>query len=163
MCRWTSRTRSLRWNLAFAAGTEAVGFALARWTDHHLRALQAGADPAVADLFLWHLAEEVEHKEVAFDVWAAVDGSRWRLLRATTLSLVLLAVFGCIGTLVLLAGDRRLRRPLTWLRLVRWALSCVFGVLPTVLVSMLPSHHPSDLADPDGYRAWRVEQSLASS
>jgi predicted metal-dependent hydrolase len=163
VCRWMSATRSLRWNLAFAAGAEGVGFALARWTDRHLRALRLGAEPAVAELFLWHLAEEVAHKEVAFDVWAAVDGSRWRYLRATALATVLLAALGGAGTLVLLAGERRLRRPATWLRLARWSLSCVFGVLPTVLVSVLPGHHPSQLADPDGYAAWQLERALADA
>ena len=31
-----------------------------------------------ATMFLWHLAEEVEHKTVAFDVYQAVDGSKLR-------------------------------------------------------------------------------------
>ena len=29
----------------------------------------AGADPATADLWRWHAAEEIEHKGVAFDTW----------------------------------------------------------------------------------------------
>jgi predicted metal-dependent hydrolase len=29
----------------------------------------AGADPATADLWRWHAAEEIEHKGVAYDTW----------------------------------------------------------------------------------------------
>ena len=50
-----------------------IAFTLARWVDENLGSFFAGADPVPATLFLWHLAEEVEHKTVAFDVWEAVE------------------------------------------------------------------------------------------
>jgi predicted metal-dependent hydrolase len=65
---WLSRTRSQKFNLAFAAGSETIAFTIARWSDEHLDPFFAGADPVPATLFLWHLAEEVEHKSAAFDV-----------------------------------------------------------------------------------------------
>ena len=68
---WLSRTRSQRFNLAFAAGSETIAFTLARWTEKHLDELFAGAEPVPTTLFLWHLAEEVEHKSAAFDVYEA--------------------------------------------------------------------------------------------
>jgi uncharacterized protein len=162
-CGWLSRTRSLRFNLAFAAASETMAFALARWADPHLPNMQRGATPEVAELFLWHLAEEVAHKEVAFDVWEAIDGSRWRYARAMCLAVFLLASFTAIGTLLMLGKDRALWKPTTWLRLARWTISCVFGALPTLFVSALPSHHPSQLTDPDGYRQWVVERSIEAA
>ena len=151
---WLGRTRSLRFNLAFAAASETIAYSLARWTSDHLAEFMRGADRAATDLFLWHLAEEVEHKAVAYDVWAAVDGSHLRLGWAGACSLVLLGWFSVTSTLGMLRAERRLRHPGTWWRLTRLLLSFAFEVVPTMLVSSLPGHHPSQLADPDWYAAW---------
>jgi uncharacterized protein len=66
-----SLEHSLRFNLAYAEGFEAFTTQLARITaDLDMSQWQ----PDVADLFRWHLAEEVEHKNVAFDVYDHVCG-----------------------------------------------------------------------------------------
>jgi predicted metal-dependent hydrolase len=148
------RRRSERYNLAFAAGSETIAYSLARWTERHLGDLFDDADPVPATLFLWHLAEEVEHKSAAFDVYESVDGSRWRYAHAAALSLLLLTVFTVAGTVVMLHGTRRLWSPLAWYRLTYWAVSFGFVLLPTLLVSSLPGHHPRDLADPVFLPAW---------
>jgi uncharacterized protein len=155
--RWLGRTRSERFNLAFAASSETIAYSLARWTSDHLAEFMRGGDRLATDLFLWHLAEEVEHKSVAFDVWEAIDGSRWRYARAGLLSLVLLAWFNLTASLSMLRTEKRLRSPMTWARLVRLALSFAFEVLPTLFLSALPGHHPSQLTDPDWYGPWLVD------
>ena len=43
--RWLGRTRSLRFNLAFAAASETIAYCLARWTSDHLSEFLRGADP----------------------------------------------------------------------------------------------------------------------
>ena len=79
--QWMKRTadwvtgRSRKFMLAFASGGEIMSFLLARWVDEHAGDLFAEAEPVVATLFLWHLAEEVEHKSAAFDVYEEIDGS----------------------------------------------------------------------------------------
>ncbi|MEI7591860.1 MAG: metal-dependent hydrolase [Actinomycetes bacterium] len=151
---WLSRTRSQRFNLAFAAGSETIAFAIARWTESHLGEFFDGADPVAATLFLWHLAEEVEHKTAAFDVYEQVDGSRLRYLAAMTTSFALLAWFTILSTLTMLWADHRLARPTTWFRLFKWSLSLSFTVLPDMLASAMPSHHPSDFSDPPLLSAW---------
>lgn len=140
--------RDLRSHLAFAAGTEAVAYGAARWGAAHRRELFATADPEIAALFLWHLAEEVEHKSVAFDVFQAVDGSRRRYVWGMILGFALLALFTVLGTTVQLWQQRRLWRPIAYLRLGRWALTFLFEMLPAMAVSAMRGHHPRDLADP---------------
>jgi len=40
----------------------------------------AGAEPRLATMWLWHAAEETEHRSVAFDVYKAMGGDeRWRV------------------------------------------------------------------------------------
>ena len=158
--RWMRSTfvwlggRSQRFGLAYAAAFETIAFALARWTESHMRQLFDGADPQVTTLFLWHLAEEVEHKTVAFDVFEAVDGSRLRYLRAAVVALVVLTWFTFLSTLVMLKAQGRLLHPLAWWRLLVWGVSLAFEVLPDLAVSAMPSHHPSDFTDPIVLSTW---------
>jgi predicted metal-dependent hydrolase len=151
---WLSRTRSTRFSLAFAAGSEAIAFTLARWTEQHLGDLFADADPVPSTLYLWHLAEEVEHKSAAFDVYEQLDGSRRRYAFAMVLSFVILAWFTTIGALTMLFADGRGFHPVSYLRLLRWGLSFAWIGLPSLLVSALPGHHPSDFADPIWLSSW---------
>ena len=105
---WLGRTRSLRFNLAFAAASETIAFTLARWSARHLGTFFGGADPVAATVFLWHLAEEVEHKSVAFDVWQAVDGKRLRYLFGMIATCSILLFFVPLSIITMMHGDRRL-------------------------------------------------------
>ena len=101
-----------------------------------------------ATLFLWHLAEEVEHKSAAFDVYQEIDGSRLRYAVAMVMGTFLLGLYVWFAALVMLRDDGRLWRPMTHLRLARWAISAAFALFPSMLQSALPGHHPDDFADP---------------
>lgn len=155
--------RSPAFGLAYAAGFEAVAFTAARWADRHHEELFGGADPAAADLFLWHLAEEVEHKDVAHEVFLASGGTRPRYLLGALVSLVLLGWFTLIGTVLLLAEERRLLHPVAWARLIRWSIGFAFEVLPALVVAASPGHHPDRLADPPGLVAWLRSRDLEAS
>ena len=67
-----SQERSLRFNLAYAEGFEALTTASA----HALfeRGLHPDMNPHMHDLLEWHLVEELEHRTVAFDVYDHVCG-----------------------------------------------------------------------------------------
>jgi predicted metal-dependent hydrolase len=74
-----SKSKSLRFNLAYAEGFEALTTAVARFS------IESGPDPnlhpSVAALFQWHLVEELEHRTVAFDVYDHICGGYiYRLL-----------------------------------------------------------------------------------
>lgn len=87
-----TRTKSLRFNLAYAEGFEAFTTASARFSFE--QGFPEGMHPAVRDLFMWHLVEEFEHRTVAFDVYDHVCGgyfyrlfvglfAQWHMLRFT--------------------------------------------------------------------------------
>jgi hypothetical protein len=66
------KSRSLRFNLAYAEGFEALTTAMALvFTEED----KSKWNPAVLDVFLWHLLEELEHRTVAFEVYQHVVGS----------------------------------------------------------------------------------------
>jgi predicted metal-dependent hydrolase len=57
----------LSWLLGYCEGFEAVGGLHAEnWVDGFLPELTGGAGTAVVAMFQWHLAEEYEHRTVAF-------------------------------------------------------------------------------------------------
>ncbi len=67
-----SKTRSLRFNLAYAEGFEALTTASARFSFE--RPTDQETLPAVSELFSWHMLEELEHRTVAFDIYDHVCG-----------------------------------------------------------------------------------------
>ena len=160
---YLGRRKRLGTHLAFAAGSEAFAYAAARWAAEHRRELLASADPTIAALFVWHLAEEVEHKTVAFDVFQAVDGSRCRLAWGLLQSFAVLASFTVLGTTLQLVRERRLLHPVAVARLVRWTITFLFELIPAMMVTLVPGHHPRDLVDPAYLVQWLREHDTAEN
>ena len=152
--RFVERHTSNKFGVAFAAGFETVAFCAARWVDRYADDVLNNADPRGASLFLWHLAEEVEHKTVAPDVYRAIGGKRPMYAAAMLLSAVLLAWFSILGVLTMFWHERRLFRPIAHLRMFFWSLTFLFVLFPVMAVSILPGHDPRDLADPYRLQSW---------
>ncbi len=150
---WVWR-RSPRFRVAYAAAGETISYGVARWTEANLGKVLDPADPVPATLFAWHLAEEIEHKANTYEVFEATDGSRLRYALAAMVGLATIATFTAVGALVQLHADRRLRSPFTWFRLSALAVSLAFVLIPTLVVSALPGHHPRDFTDPLYLSAW---------
>jgi hypothetical protein len=68
-----SKQKPLRWNLAYAEGFEAMTCAGALAMAEH-RTFESGVLPG-GELWPWHMAEEIEHRTVAFEVFEHVVGS----------------------------------------------------------------------------------------
>jgi hypothetical protein len=75
------RERSLGWNLAYCEGFECTGIASAEFFFGPAQAFLRGADPAIRDLWAWHLAEEFEHRCVCHDTLRALHPGTLRRLR----------------------------------------------------------------------------------
>jgi len=75
------RDKSLRFNLAYAEGFESMALAIGHMLIEDRDYLFGDADSTVASLILWHFIEEIEHKNVAFDVFEHLYGSYfWRMV-----------------------------------------------------------------------------------
>lgn len=68
--------RSLKFNLAYAEGFESLGAVAAQVFFEHSGHLLQQADPQAMALWKWHLAEEFEHREVAYQVYMFLYGSK---------------------------------------------------------------------------------------
>ncbi len=73
--------RSLRFNLAYAEGFESMALAIGGMLIEEREFLFGNSDSTVASLVLWHFVEEIEHKNVAFDVFDHLHHSYfWRMV-----------------------------------------------------------------------------------
>jgi uncharacterized protein len=62
-------TRDLDWNLAYGEGFESSGPAMAEgWLDGHVKDLCGDHGSVPMRLWMWHMAEEFEHRSVVHDV-----------------------------------------------------------------------------------------------
>ena len=159
--------RSSGFGIAFAAGFETVAFVVARWVDARMHTLlpelgQLGVDGlpsgeeanVAANLFVWHLAEEAEHRSIAYEVHQRTGGTQLAYTWAMIVSFVILGVFTSLGILTMLVRDRRILHPAAWFRLIGWTLSFLFNAVPLMAITCLSGHEQADLLDPPNLMAW---------
>lgn len=112
--------------------------------------LLASMHEDVRPLWLWHAIEEIEHKSVAYDVYAASGGS-YRT-RVTMMALVTVTFLSRVARRYErllreegVAGDRAARR--RTMRAFFGPGGHLSGALPQYLAYYLPSFHPRQLDD----------------
>lgn len=146
--------RSLRFNLAYAEGFESLALTIGHVLIKDREYLFGHADSAVASLVLWHFAEEIEHKNVTFDVFHHVSGSHlWRVigvLYATT------HIFRRTrtGYQALLKADGLWSDWRSRLALARVLIRILRKLTPRLLRVLLPGYHPAKIADPVWLQHW---------
>lgn len=149
------RRRALRSQLAAIAAIEHYTAVLGTWI---VEADLADADPAMVDLLRWHGAEEVEHRSVAHDLYAHLDGGYLRR-----------AVHGIVASVVILGGlmaiavriqaldptTRRRITPRAYRAAVRAGHLPALGKVALSLREYLrPGYHPSQFGDEERARAY---------
>ena len=146
--------KSLKWRLAYTAGFETMTMGVTDWLIENRRNLFSGADPSVTSLVLWHMVEETEHKNSAFDVyqhiygdylpraWGVVCGS-WHIVKYTHRAYKLM-----------LKKDGRWRNLKSRWRLLKMETAFLANVGKFLLHSMLPSHNPRKVSDPEWVSQW---------
>lgn len=140
-------TKSLAFNIAYCAGFENAALFAAKYLFERADDLFEGADVRGADMFLWHVAEEFEHRAVCHDAFNAVSGSYF--MRIYGLIYAFLHVGGSFTRAARLIMDRdqarmseadrlasrRREKKLFW-RQIRY-------ILPRAMVLFLPWYDPS--------------------
>ena len=110
----------------------------------------ADAHPEVRALLEWHFAEEIEHKQVSFDVLRAIaPGYATRLIGLAMTAPLFYAVL-TLGMLRFLAQDKRLLRPSTWGQLLHHlgrGHHMLGRTIKHLWAYARPSFHPSQLDD----------------
>jgi predicted metal-dependent hydrolase len=146
--------RSLRFNLAYAEGFEAMALAIGHMLIEQRLYLFGDSDPVVASLILWHFVEEIEHKNVAYDVLHNQHpGYFWRIAGL------------CYATAHIFWRTRQgyralLREDGLWQSgSSRWALTKVLcrvlaSIAPKWLRILKPGYNPRQVADPSWGLAW---------
>jgi predicted metal-dependent hydrolase len=119
-----------------------------------------GMDPEMRKIWLWHAAEESEHKAVAFDVHKAVDNRYWlRVLVYLYVSLEF-SVFTLVQTTKMLRHDGQLWKLRTWASAFKfwWGKDgIIWHTLPHWLAYFKPGFHPWQHDNRELLMRWRLE------
>lgn len=146
--------RSLRWRLAYTAGFETMTMGITEWLIRSRRQLFAGSDSAIASLVLWHMVEETEHKNVAWDLYDHLYGDwrgrAWGLLCGT----IHVALCSRKAYVRMLKRDGRWHDLRSRMRLWTMVARFLLHTSPAMLRSLLPGYHPSKVRDPAWVAHW---------
>ncbi|MGC4061212.1 MAG: metal-dependent hydrolase [Aquabacterium sp.] len=117
-----------------------------------------GMFPTMRALWMWHAAEESEHKAVAMDTFNAVGGSyrlRIGVFAFITFEFMFYAV---VQSTMMLWQDRQLLRPRTWASALSWwwgREGLIWHTLPHWLAYLKPGFHPWQHDNRDLLARWR--------
>lgn len=150
--RW--ETRSVEDGLAYAEGFESMALAIGHMLIADRDSLFGGSESSVTSLILWHFVEEIEHKNVTFDVFAHVDGSYWRRIAGFADATWHILGLTRFGYRALMVESGQWRSPRSRLALAVLLARIAVRLVPRLLRVMVPGYSPRRVADPAWARAW---------
>lgn len=149
-----AQTRSLKFQVAYSAGIETMALAMGHAGIAQREPLFGNADPAIASLWLWHLVEEIEHKNLAFDVYQHLYGGYWYRVYGLLYALAHTLGLSRQAYIALLKADGRWGKWRTRWAIKRLAFRLFAVLLPRIVLHAMPWHHPSKVTDPAWMREW---------
>jgi len=147
--------RSLKWRLAYTAGFETMTIGMTEWLIKQRGDLFEGADANVTSLVLWHMVEETEHKNVAYDLYTHLYGGdylaqQWGLMVGSWH----VAWMSRKGYKRMLNRDGKWRSLRSRLSLYAMVTRFFWNASPAMLRALIPGYHPSKVADPKWVDHW---------
>ncbi|MGV9672980.1 metal-dependent hydrolase [Gordonia sp. NPDC003504] len=115
---------------------------------------RVGVDPTMLDLLRWHGAEELEHRNVAFDAFQYVDGGYLRRARTALIACTGLAALWFSTAAYLYRNDTTVKRRRPWP--IAFAKAARAQLIPgisflfeQIYYYLQPGFHPSSMGDID--------------
>ena len=140
--------------LGLFAALEHYTAVIGEWLLHAEVLERKGMHPTMLDLVRWHGAEEVEHRNVAFDAFMYVDGSYARRVRTALLASFTLLVLLLSSLNYLFKTDPSKNKGRFWFLQLLSAMRR--GVVPNIMLFLTeipkyldPRFHPSQLGSMD--------------
>lgn len=147
-----ARRQAILWMLAFTAAAEHFTATLAGQVLEHNRWTDDVIDPDQRHLWLWHAAEEVEHRHVAYEVYHHVGGGYVRRCAAMVPLAAAVLVLWPALTAEIMRRDPTARGTWSWRRHMHGVRKGITFSLPAavwdVRTYFARRHHPSQLPTP---------------
>jgi predicted metal-dependent hydrolase len=146
--------RSLAFNLAYAEGFESMALAIGQMLIEDRDFLFGGSESGVASLVLWHFVEEIEHKNVAYDVFEHVAGGYFRRIHGLLYATSHIFLLTRRGYQALLQEDGLWHNRPSRIALARLLVRIFRKLAPKLLRIMVPGYNPRQIPDPQWALAW---------
>ncbi len=146
--------KSLNWRLAYTAGFETMTVGITEWLIGERAYLFKGADSRVASFILWHMVEETEHKNVAFDAYQHIAGRYFLRVWGTLYATWHIAKFSRKTYIKMLKQDGLWNNKASRKRLLRMIFAFFTNAGPALLRSLVPGYHPSKVRDQKWVKRW---------
>lgn len=146
--------RSLAFNLAYAEGFESMALAIGRMLIANREYLFGNSESGVASLVLWHFVEEIEHKNVTYDVFDHLHGNYFRRVHGLLFALFHIMGLTRSGYQALLKEDGLWRNWRSRLALGLVLVRIFSSLTPKFLRILVPGYNPRQVGDPPWARLW---------
>jgi predicted metal-dependent hydrolase len=146
--------KSLARKMAYSAGFESMTLGAARFIIEERSKNFLNADSRVASFWLWHMVEETEHKNCAYDAYQAACGGYFT--RAFGVLHGTWGVFwpGIKAAALMLKKDGLWYSWRSRLSFYKYVASFLKYVLPYITRSMMPGHTPRSEKDSEWVKEW---------
>ena len=116
--------------------------------------LFGNSESGVASLVLWHFVEEIEHKNVTYDIFNHLHGNYFRRVHGVLFALIHIMSRTRSGYRALLEADGLWRNWRSRLALARDLIRIFSSLTPKLLRILTPGYNPRQVRDPPWARLW---------
>lgn len=148
------QSKPLKWRLAYALGFETLTLGITDWNIGQRQKLFAGADTSIVSLFLWHIVEETEHKNVAFDLYNHFYKDYWARVWGIVCATTHVVWWARKGYIAMLKKDGRWAKTSSRWTTFKRSMNALWSVGKVLAPTFLPGFDPGQIKDPKWVADW---------